>query len=118
MSIVKFAVALALLASAGGMSVRAAEPFTGRWAADPTSCSIFGGTAAQSPLIVTDSALRWHDDACRIARMYKTGDTVHIQALCWGLAGERSIPVSLRPHGGMLSVSWNRTRRGELRRCQ
>lgn len=118
MSIVKFAAGLALLVAAGGIPARADERVTGRWAADPSSCSIFGGTAAQSPLIVTNSALRWHDDACRIARMYKTGDTVHIQALCWDFAGERSIPVSLRPHGGMLSVTWDRARRGELRRCQ
>jgi hypothetical protein len=117
MSIVKFVVAFALLVASGGVPVRADEPVTGRWAADPSSCSVFSGIAAQSPLIVTESALRWHDDACRIARIYKTGDIVHIQALCWGLAGERSIPVSLRSHGGILSVTWNRARRGELRRC-
>jgi hypothetical protein len=117
MTFVKFAVALALLA-ASLTRVPAEESVTGRWAADPAGCAMFGASAAQSPLVVTDSAVRWHDDACRIARVYKTGDTVHIQALCWGLAGERSIPVSLRPHGGMLSVSWDRARRSDLRRCQ
>jgi hypothetical protein len=107
------AIAFGLLA-VGAQPTWAAEPITGRWAADPASCGFFG---AAKPLIVTDTAVRWHDDACRIARMYKTGDTVHIQAHCWGSGGERSIPVSLRPHGGRLSVSWDRGARGELKRC-
>ncbi len=117
MTAVKSFAALALLAAASLTSARAEPSVTGRWAADPSSCALFGN-AAQSPLIVTDSAVRWHDDACRIARMYKTGDTVHIQALCWSFAGERSIPVSLRPHGGLLAVTWDRARRGDLRRCR
>ena len=112
----KVAAAFAML-SASTMTAHAAETINGRWAADPSACSSFGITA-QSPLIVSGTAVRWHDDACRIARMYKTGDTVHIQALCWTRSGERSIPVSLRPHGGMLSVTWDRAKRGELRRCQ
>ena len=97
--------------------VQAADSVDGRWAADASSCSVFGATQAQSPLIVSDSAVRWYTDACRIARMYKTGDTVHIQALCWGEGGERSIPVSLRPHAGRLVVTWDRGARGELQRC-
>ena len=36
--------------------------------------------------------------------MYKTGETVHIQAMCWGDHGEHSVPVSLRPHAGRLEV--------------
>ncbi len=117
MTFVKIAAALAMLATSLA-GAQAEESITGRWAVDPTGCTLFGGNAAQSPLIVTDNAVRWHDDACRIARVYKTGDTVHIQALCWGFAGERSIPVSLRPHGGMLAVTWDRALRGDLRRCQ
>ena len=54
---------------------------------------------------------------CRIERTYKTGDTVHIQAMCWGNGGERSIPVSLRPHAGRLAVTWDRGARGDLKRC-
>jgi hypothetical protein len=49
--------------------------------------------------------------------MYKTGDTVHIQADCWGLTGERSVPVSLRPHAGKLQLRWDRAVSGDLRRC-
>jgi hypothetical protein len=109
--------ALFAMLTANAMPAHAAETINGRWAADPSACSSFG-IAAQSPLVVSDTAVRWHDDACRIARMYKTGDTVHIQAMCRTLSGERSIPVSLRPHGGMLAVTWDRARRGELRRCQ
>jgi hypothetical protein len=96
---------------------QASEPVTGRWAADPSACSIVSLTA-QSSLIVTDYAVRWHDDACRIARMYKTGDTVHIQADCWGNNGARSIPVSLRPHDGKLLVWWDRVASGNLQRCR
>jgi hypothetical protein len=106
-----------LLSTASATSTNAADTVTGRWASDPSWCASFGATAAQSPLIVSDTALRWSADSCRIERSYKTGDTVHIQALCWGDGGERSIPVSLRPHAGRLVVTWNRGARGELRRC-
>lgn len=117
MTILKYAAILAAV-TAGGTSMQARETITGRWALDPAACAGFGFGAAQSALIVTDDAVRWHADACRIARMYKTGDTVHIQAICWGDNGERSVPVSLRPHRGMLSVVWDRGQRGDLRRCQ
>lgn len=117
MTVVKSSLALALLAAASVAPAHAAESVNGRWAADPAACGYFGN-GAQSPLIVTDSAVRWHEDACRVARVYKTGDTVHIQAMCWGLAGERSVPVSLRPHNGKLAVTWDRAPRGDLRRCQ
>jgi hypothetical protein len=106
-----------VLSAAHATSIQAAETVTGRWAADPSFCTRWFGAAAEQPLIVTEGALRWSADACRIERTYKTGDTVHIQALCWGEGGERSIPVSLRPHAGRLQVTWNRGARGELRRC-
>ena len=95
----------------------AAESVTGRWAVDASSCSGAGSTPAQSPLVVTSYAVRWFGDSCRIGRMYKTGETIHIQALCWGESGERSIPVSLRPRGERLVVTWDRGARGELQRC-
>lgn len=101
----------------GGQALAAAESVNGRWAADPSACSLFGGSMAQSPLIVSEHAVRWATDSCRISRMYKTGDTVHIQAMCWGEGGERSVPISLRPHGGRLAVTWDRGSRGELKRC-
>lgn len=115
MNILLCAAAVAVLAALGS-PLQAAETVTGRWSADPSSCSYFGA-AELSPLVVTGSAVHWRDDSCRIARMYKTGDTFHIEARCWSLAGERSVPVSLRPHGGQLQVTWDRVRRGDLRRC-
>jgi hypothetical protein len=93
------------------------ETVTGRWAADASACEGFAGTGAQSPLVVSNYAVRWQGDTCRIGRMYKTGDTVHIQAFCWGEAGEKSIPVSLHPRGNRISVIWDRGARGDLQRC-
>jgi hypothetical protein len=100
-----------------GVAPSRAESINGRWALDQAGCGMFGSGAAKSPLIVSESALRWSADACRIARIYKTGDTVHIQAICWGEGGERSVPVSLRPHAGKLEVHWDRKSAGDMRRC-
>ena len=112
------AAAVAFVVSAAGVTLsEAAETVTGRWALDLSFCARLVGPAAEQPLIVTESGLRWSSDACRIERSYKTGDTVHIQAMCWGDAGEKSIPVSLRPHAGRLQVTWDRGARGDLRRC-
>ena len=110
------AVAL-VMSAASATAIEAAESVTGRWAVDESACARFFGTPAQSTLVVTERALRWSSDACRIERSYKTGDTVHIQAMCWGDGGEKSIPVSLRPHSGRLAVTWDRGARGDLRRC-
>jgi hypothetical protein len=112
----RFAV-LFVLTAAGVTSSQARETVTGRWALDPASCSGFAFSVERMPLVVTDYAVRWRAEACRIARMYKTGDTVHIQAQCWGEGGERSIPVSLRPHARRLQVTWDRATAGDLRRC-
>ena len=109
-----------LLASVAALTttpIDAAETVTGRWATDPASCSGFSLSAEGMPLVVTDYAVRWRGDACRIARMYKTGEDIHIQALCWGESGERSVPVSLRPHAGRLELRWDRVVSGDLRRC-
>ncbi len=100
------------MASAG-----AAETVNGRWAADPARCWSDGLTPALSPLVVTGYAVRWLGDTCRIGRMYKTGETVHVEARCWGADGERAIPVSLQPVHGRLQVIWNRATRGDLTRC-
>ena len=117
MKLWKFAAVLMALSYLNAKSSHAEESFTGRWAANPLSCEGFGGTGIQSPLVVTNFAVRWSGDSCRIGRMYKTDDTVHIQAFCWGEAGEKSIPVSLHRQGGRLSVSWDRGARSTLQRC-
>jgi hypothetical protein len=114
MSFWKCAGVAAMLAATGAPAL-AADAVTGRWAADQAACE--GGFFAPSPLVVTSYAVRWQGDTCRIGRMYKAGETTYIQALCWAASGERSIPVSLRPHAGRLSVVWDRATRGELQRC-
>lgn len=116
MNVVRGALVLGLLAGAGA-GAHAADSVTGRWALDPSACSGLSFSDAQTPLVVTDYSVRWRGDACRIARMYKAGDTVHIQADCWGVTGERSVPVSLRPHAGKLQLRWDRVASGDLRRC-
>ena len=98
-------------------TAHAAEPWIGRWAVDPTACSLFGKTAATSPLIVTSYAVRWFTDVCRIGTMYKTGGAVHIEGLCAGEGGTRSIPFMLQPKGDRLLVKWNRNFSGEMQRC-
>lgn len=114
MTFLKAMVAIALLAASSVPSH--AEILSGRWAADEAACE--GGFFAPSPLVVTSYAVRWQGDSCRIGRMYRAGETVYIQAFCWGAAGERSVPVSLRPHANRLALTWDRTSRADLRRCQ
>jgi hypothetical protein len=80
----KCAAVLMVLANLITTSSRAAESVTGRWAANPTSCVSFAGLGAQSPLVVSNYAVRWQRDTCRIGRMYKTDDTIYIQALSLG----------------------------------
>ena len=110
----KCAAVLIALAGLNATSSHATEGITGRWAADTSSCE---GFAAKPPLVVTNYAVRWSGEACRIGRMYKNGDTVHIQALCWGETGEKSITVALHPQGGRLSVGWDRGARSTLQGC-
>jgi hypothetical protein len=95
----------------------ATDSVNGRWAANQGSCWGDSSAAAQSPFVVSSYAVRWLGDTCRVGRMYKTGETIHLQALCWGAEGERTIPVSLTPHAGRLAVVWNRGARGDLQRC-
>jgi hypothetical protein len=93
--------------------IHAAESMAGRWARDDAACS---ATAAKL-LIVSDTALRWGEEVCRLGRQYRTGDTLHLEAFCDGEQGKRTIPVSLRLAGHRIVVTWNRAARGELRRC-
>ncbi|MDB5581013.1 MAG: hypothetical protein JWR80_6189 [Bradyrhizobium sp.] len=114
-----FACAAAFLAflSLGATPGFATDSVNGRWAAEPASCWGDGNSPAQSPFVVSSYAVRWLGDTCRVGRMYKTGETLHLQALCWGAEGERTIPVSMTPHGGKLAVVWNRGAHGNLQRC-
>ena len=107
--------AVFLLGVVGVTPTHAEEVITGRWAEDAAACATSG--VGRSPLIVTAYGLRWRDDVCRIERVYKTGDTFHLQASCMGDNGARQIPVSLRPHGNRLQVRWDRKASGDMRRC-
>ena len=115
MTVLKYAVALALVF--GATTSLAADSVNGRWAADPAACGGGGSTPAESAFVVSSYAVRWLGDTCRVGRMYKTGETIHLQAFCWSADGERTIPVSMTPRAGRLSVVWDRGQRGELRRC-
>ncbi len=106
-------VVLGLGASAG----QASESVLGRWAANADSCWGGGSTPAESPFVVSSYAVRWLGDTCRVGRMYKTGETVHVQAFCWSVEGERTIPVSMTPKAGKLAVVWNRGAHADLQRC-
>jgi hypothetical protein len=110
-------IVVGLVTALAATSAQAEEKLTGRWAVDPSACSGFSASLETMPLVVSNYAVRWHGDACRIARVYKTGDDVHIQALCWGAHGERSVPVSLRPHAGTLELRWDHVVSDGLRRC-
>jgi hypothetical protein len=113
----KFAATLIVLVL-GATSSHAAKTVNGRWAADPAACWGGGSTPVQSPFVFLSFAVRWLGDTCRVGRMYKTGETIHIQAFCWSADGERTIPVSMTPHADRLSVVWDRGSRGDLRRCE
>lgn len=112
------AVAAWALMTAQVFAAQSDEKVSGRWAVDQDACSGFSFSVERMPLVVTDYAVRWRGDSCRIARMYKTGRDVHIQALCWSATGERSVPVSLTPHAGMLLLRWDRVMSGDLKRCE
>lgn len=112
-----FAAVLWGLCGLNAISGHAAETVNGRWAVDPAVCWGGGSTPAQSAFVVSSHAVRWLGDTCRVGRMYKTGETIHLQAFCWSADGERTIPVSMTPRAGRLAVIWDRNLRGVLRRC-
>ena len=99
------------LAGAGGS-------ITGHWAADLSTCPGASDTPDRSLLVVTTSTMRWLDHDCRIARAYRTGETVHLQVICQTASGKRSVPVSLRPHHDRLLVHWDRSYTADLQRCR
>ena len=58
----KCAAALMALSVMNATPSRAAD-VTGRWAANVSSCEGFAGLGTQSPLVVTNYAVRWSGDA-------------------------------------------------------
>ena len=110
------AAAAALAISAG--PALSAEPWIGRWSIDPAGCDRYGDTASTSPLIVTDTALRWLANVCRVGKIYKIGQDAHIEAHCWGDGKSGTVPISLKPRGDKLTVIWANASAGEMRRCK
>jgi hypothetical protein len=93
----------------------AAEPFTGRWAADAQAC---GGNGPAMPLLVVDAlSLRWRDAACAVRTSYRVRDAWHIGAQCWADGAASDVAIVLRLHGNRLVLDWAGTPREELRRC-
>lgn len=96
----------------------AEESWHGRWAVDPTGCTIDGDTAETAPLIATAHSLRWFVTHCQIRRVYKTDAGVHIQARCSNEGTVNMTPVTLKPQGDRMRVTWNRGAAMEMRRCR
>jgi hypothetical protein len=112
--------ALAMLTFAGcgcllETAAPAAEPFSGRWAADAEAC---GGNGTAMPLLVVDMlSLRWRDAACAIRTSYRVRDSWHIGARCWSDGAASDVAVKLELRGDRLVLDWAGTPGEELRRC-
>jgi hypothetical protein len=117
LTVQRLVLAVCAAGAVGILPALAVESFVGRWAIDPVACTAFGDTAATAPLIATDSNLRWFPGTCRIAKMYKLGETVYIQARCWGESASE-IPITLNPRGDRMRVTWNGGKTEEMRRCK
>jgi hypothetical protein len=107
------AIAACALAMAG--LARAAEPFDGRWVADPAACA--SEQPAVWPLVVTSQWLTWPGAACMVGTSYRVQDAWHIGARCWGEGVVSNVPIRLRIRGDRLVLDWGRARAEELRRC-
>jgi hypothetical protein len=110
--------AAAALAAVWAGPASATEPWVGRWTIDPAGCTSYGDTASTSPLIVSDTSLRWFVSSCRIGKMYKTGQDAHIEAHCSAEGKSETFPISLKPRGDKMTVIWHNTPAGEMRRCK
>ena len=93
----------------------AAEPFDGRWAADPATCAREGDLT--SPLVVGPLSVRWREAACAIRSSYRVGDAWHIGARCWAGGATSNVPIKLQLRGDRLVLDWAGAPAEELRRC-
>lgn len=110
--------AMTMLLSMAAPALAANEPWIGRWAIDPEGCKIDGDTSETAPLYVTKTTLKWFVASCKIGRMYKTGETVHIQARCSAEGTTSQTPITLRPKGDRMAVTWDKSPVEEMRRCR
>lgn len=100
-------------------SARADDPFLGRWAIDPAGCSAYGDTPSTAPMIVTGKTVKWFVANCLIKKSYRIGDTLALQAQCSDEGKMRIMPIGLKLVGkDRISVTWDKTPAGEMRRCK
>ena len=96
----------------------AVEAFVGRWSIDPAGCTSEGDTASTAPLYATATSLKWFVASCRIGKMYKIGQAVHIQAHCSSEGKVSAIPITLDARGDRMRVIWNGVKVEDMRRCK
>jgi hypothetical protein len=99
----------------GAMAV---ESFVGRWAIDPAACMSEGDTSSTAPLYATDTSVKWFVASCRIGKMYKIGQAVHLQAHCSNEGKIVSTPITLEARGDRMRVTWDGIKVDEMRRCK
>jgi hypothetical protein len=111
------ALAAVLVCGLPARPAAADDPFRGRWASDLAGCA--GGGAANAPLTVTATSVSWSKSTCTIKKSYRIGDTLALQANCSGGGRTGVIPIGLTLRGrDRLSVIWDQTPAGEMRRCR
>ena len=96
----------------------AVEAFVGRWAINPAGCTNEGDTASTAPLIATPTSVKWFVASCRIGKMYKIGQAVHLQAHCSNEGKVVSTPITLDARGDRMRVMWDGVKVEEMRRCK
>jgi hypothetical protein len=113
------AVALAAFVVSGLEPAFADDPFLGRWAIDPAGCHAYGGTSSTAPMIVTEKTVKWFVATCLIKKSYRIADTLALQAQCSSDGKMQVMPIGLKLIGrDRISVTWDKTQAGEMRRCK
>jgi len=89
-----------------------------RWAFAPFACDGELSTREETPLIFTDSEIRWFDLSCEVVSRYKVKESLFLQARCTAGGKAATIPIMLEPNGTRLRVGWNREPVREMQRCR
>jgi|GEM_PF-1202748 len=95
------------------------DPFLGRWSIDPAGCQTSGNTAASTPFVVTDHNVTWYMASCTIKKSYRIGEGLYLQAQCLSGGKSHVMPIGLHLKGhGRMTVTWDQTNTGEMKRCR
>ena len=89
-----------------------------RWAFAPFACDGEQSKRDETPLIFTDSEIRWFDLSCEVVSRYKVKESLFLQARCTTAGKAATIPIMLEPNGTRLRVGWNREPVREMQRCR